>query len=65
MKRVKTYRSFKEMEQEDKAYWKTASMEKRELARDALLKNYCLFKGIDLDAQGFTRILRVVKYPQS
>lgn len=63
--KVQRYRNFEEMDREDKKFWKRASMKDREIARDALLENYCIFKGIDIDAQGFARVLRVVKYPQS
>lgn len=62
---IKSYRSFNEMDCDDRKFWKKASMDEREVVRDALLENYCLFKGIDLNVRKFTRILRVVKYPQS
>ena len=62
---IKSYRSFNEMDCDDRKFWKKASMDEREVVRDALLENYCLFKGIDLNVRKFTRILRTVKYPQS
>ena len=62
---IKSYRSFNEMDCDDRKFWKKASMEEREIVRDALLENYCLFKGINLDVQRFTRILRTVKFSSS
>lgn len=62
---IKSYRSFNEMDCDDRKFWEKASMEEREAVRDVLLKNYCLFKGINLNVRRFTRILRTAKYPQS
>ena len=53
------------MDCDDRKFWEKASMEEREAVRDVLLKNYCLFKGINLNVRRFTRILRTAKYPQS
>lgn len=49
----------------DRKFWEKASMEDREIVRDALLKNYCLFKGINLDVRRFARVLRTVKFASS
>lgn len=61
----KLYKSFKEMDADDKKYWALASMEERVQERKQLWLNYCLFKGINPRGQKLQRVLRVVKSPQS
>ena len=62
---LKLYKSFKEMDADDKKYWASASMEERVEARKQLWLNYCLFKGINPRGQKLQRVLKIVKLPQS
>lgn len=58
---LKVYKSFEQIDKDDKEYWKKASMSDRVLARKQLWLNYCLLKGIDPYGLKLQRVLSVVK----